>query len=134
MKSNCLTCNEEFSFSPSQSFGIYCSNRCQADYKLKKRFDKGNRWNYAMSNFIKRMKNNLCEICEINEWNGKPLTLHVDHIDGDRTNNVFSNLRVLCPNCHSQTNTFGSKNVSDEGKLKMVESVNKNRNKGPLAQ
>lgn len=40
------------------------------------------------------------------EWNGKPIKLHVDHIDGDTYNNVKENLRFLCPNCHSQTPTY----------------------------
>lgn len=43
-------------------------------------------------------------------WNGKHLCLQVDHIDGDPTNNVLINLRFVCPNCHSQTDTFGTKN------------------------
>lgn len=42
-------------------------------------------------------------------WNGQALTLTVDHIDGCSDNNVISNLRYLCPNCHSQTSTFGRK-------------------------
>jgi Zn finger protein HypA/HybF involved in hydrogenase expression len=44
----------------------------------------------------------VCEICKINEWMGKPLGLEVDHKDGNRLNNEPSNLRFLCPNCHSQ--------------------------------
>jgi hypothetical protein len=39
-------------------------------------------------------------------WNNKPLVLHLDHINGDPCNNELSNLRWLCPNCHSQTNTY----------------------------
>jgi hypothetical protein len=45
------------------------------------------------------------------EWNGKKLVLQVDHIDGDPLNNRIENLRFLCPNCHSQTDNFGAKNV-----------------------
>jgi Zn finger protein HypA/HybF involved in hydrogenase expression len=44
-------------------------------------------------------------------WNGKPLTLEIDHIDGNRNNNQKNNLRFLCPNCHSQTETFSNKKL-----------------------
>jgi Zn finger protein HypA/HybF involved in hydrogenase expression len=43
-------------------------------------------------------------------WQDKKLSLQLDHINGDRYDNRLENLRFLCPNCHSQTNTFGSKN------------------------
>lgn len=51
-----------------------------------------------------------CECCGISSWNGKALSLTVHHIDGDHSNNDFSNLLILCPNCHSQTENFCSKN------------------------
>jgi hypothetical protein len=48
-----------------------------------------------------------CNICNVpDKWNGNPLTLELDHIDGINDNNVVSNLRWLCPNCHSQTPTY----------------------------
>jgi len=53
---------------------------------------------------------NHCAICGLNEWQGKPISLHLDHIDGNATHNVLANLRVLCPNCHSQTSTYCGKN------------------------
>ena len=46
-----------------------------------------------------------------NEWRGTQLTLQLDHINGDRMNNKLDNLRVLCPNCHSQAETFGGRNA-----------------------
>jgi hypothetical protein len=52
------------------------------------------------------LKTNECEICGISEWNGKIIVLELDHIDGNKFNNNLSNLRILCPNCHSQTPTF----------------------------
>ena len=52
-----------------------------------------------------------CAICGLeNVWNGKFIQLQIDHIDGDSSNNELSNLRFLCPNCHSQTDTYGRKN------------------------
>ena len=47
-----------------------------------------------------------CEICHNSHWNNKRIYLEIDHIDGDKKNNRLENLRVLCRNCHSQTETF----------------------------
>ena len=56
-----------------------------------------------------------CALCHLDPvWNNQPLTLDVDHIDGDHSNNEFSNLRFLCPNCHSQTPTNGFKRRHSE--------------------
>ena len=53
----------------------------------------------------------VCDICKLQpEWQGHKLVLQIDHIDGDFLNNCLENLRFLCPNCHSQTETFSSKN------------------------
>ena len=62
----------------------------------------------------KILANNLmeykCSICgNEGEWLGKPLTLQLDHIDGNNKNHSLTNLRFLCPNCHTQTETYGSK-------------------------
>lgn len=45
------------------------------------------------------------------EWNGKPLSLQLDHINGINNDNRIENLRILCPNCHSQTDTYSGKNA-----------------------
>ena len=71
----------------------------------------------ARREYIKSLiiKNNLkdykCEECDIkNTWNGKNLSLHLDHKNGIRNDNRLDNLRFLCPNCHSQTETYCVKN------------------------
>lgn len=53
---------------------------------------------------------NKCSCCGISEWNNKPITMQLDHIDGNSNNHVLNNLRLLCPNCHSQTDTWCGKN------------------------
>jgi Zn finger protein HypA/HybF involved in hydrogenase expression len=51
-----------------------------------------------------------CNICGIVEWNNKPLSLHLDHINGSNGDNRLENLRFLCPNCHSQTDNYAGRN------------------------
>ena len=54
-----------------------------------------------------------CSVCKIHEYNDLPLTLELDHINGVRTDHRLCNLRLLCPNCHSQTNTWRGKNIKN---------------------
>lgn len=52
------------------------------------------------------LKPSHCEECGVSEWRGKQLPLHLDHINGDHTDNRIENLRILCPNCHAVTETW----------------------------
>ncbi len=66
-----------------------------------------------------------CIICNTPNWMNKPLKFHLDHIDGNHFNNVRKNLRVLCPNCHSQTETYcknTNKRYTDDEIIHTVES------------
>ncbi|MGH7754957.1 MAG: HNH endonuclease signature motif containing protein [Vulcanimicrobiaceae bacterium] len=53
---------------------------------------------------------NRCEDCGLSEWRGRPLSVQIDHRNGVRDDHRLENLRMLCPNCHSQTETFGARN------------------------
>lgn len=60
-----------------------------------------------------------CQRCGIiDNYNNEPITLQLDHINGDNKDNNLENLRFLCPNCHSQTSTHGSKNRKKKEKIK----------------
>ena len=76
------------------------------------------------------IKNNLieykCAICGITQWNNKTLSLELDHINGINNDNRLENLRFLCPNCHSQTCTYGSRNQQkNESKYEISEELRK---------
>lgn len=51
-----------------------------------------------------------CHLCGLTEWNAKPITLQLDYINGVHLDHRIENLRLLCPNCHSQTETFAGRN------------------------
>ena len=70
------------------------------------------------------LKPNHCEWCLREEWNGRPIPLELDHVNGRRDDNRLCNLRVLCPNCHAQTETYRGKNIGavaySDGRLARV--------------
>jgi 5-methylcytosine-specific restriction endonuclease McrBC GTP-binding regulatory subunit McrB len=63
------------------------------------------------------LKNQCYECRQLPTWNGKPLSLQLDHINGVSDDNRIFNLRILCPHCHSQTENFAGKNKHRQSKI-----------------
>jgi Zn finger protein HypA/HybF involved in hydrogenase expression len=59
-------------------------------------------------------QNQKCNHCGIDKWNNKPIVLELEHIDGNHYNNERENLEVICPNCHSQTDTWRGRNKTNK--------------------
>jgi hypothetical protein len=58
-----------------------------------------------------QMRGKQCECCKNTHWLNQEINLELHHKDGDKSNNELDNLELLCPNCHSYTENYGSKNI-----------------------
>lgn len=88
----------------------YCSIKCQAEFNRKTKLESGN-YSAPFAKKYLMSKNNSCYICGLDpKWNDKDLIMVLDHIDGNAGNNDMNNLRLVCPNCDSQLDTFKSRN------------------------
>lgn len=125
---NCLNCGV-LNTDRKNVAGKYCDNKCQHEHQYRTNLLEwfGNRKKVGIK-FVRRYLvetfGENCSVCKLNSWMEKPLPLQVDHADGDPYNNRPNNLRLVCPNCHSQTDSFGAKNKGSGRKL----SLNKNGN------
>ena len=113
----CIECKEEAIFRVSK-LNLYCSQKCQNEYQYKVRVKEwlveGKDWKGMIPTWVRKALaekfGKKCSVCSITEYNGLPIVLECDHIDGNHTNNNVENLRLICPNCHSQTSTYKNKN------------------------
>jgi hypothetical protein len=130
----CVGCSKEFSYNPSQKNGIYCSNKCQMKYQQNLYVDgwlrgvnsggTGFELSKHIRNYLIEQSDNKCSQCgwnEINPHTGN-IPLQIDHIDGDPHNHSAGNLRVLCPNCHSLTPTYGRRGKGRKGRRALLMS------------
>lgn len=109
----CLNCSAEKNWSYS-STNKFCSTACSGEYKrdqVNKNIQNGLVLSFeTMKRYLLETKG-FCEECGIKDsYNGKPITLQCDHIDGNNNDHRLANLRLLCPNCHSQTETWCARN------------------------
>ena len=103
---HCIHCNLIL----NGRLGKYCSTKCQVDYRYKLKLDSGIHSNGVVKRWLTETYGYKCMCCGISEYNNKPITLELEHKDGNSENNDLVNLELLCPNCHSQTPTYKAKN------------------------
>jgi len=118
IRSSVLTINKCLACNSDTTNEMYCSNKCQ----MSRRSEDRKRYNeqlFALGKLSNRsiikkilinQSGHICCNCNNTTWLGKPITLWVDHIDGNASNNNPNNFQLICPNCDSQSDTFMAKN------------------------
>jgi len=106
--------------------GKYCSQKCQQSFQRAKIIES---WQAGVGKigpktlrkyFISTYGHRCCN-CGLTEWQGKPIPLNLDHIDGNSDNDKEENLRLLCLNCDGQTPTYGARNTGSGRKLRRLQ-------------
>ena len=118
----CPNCGNEFTPSKNGRGGVTecCCQPCAAELKSKRNYQEylkdnsiadGRRNMQSFKKFFLEEQKHKCSICGIEDtWQDKPITFVLDHVDGNADNNNRENLRLVCPNCDSQLDTYKSKN------------------------
>lgn len=110
----CLNC---LKFLTERGQSKYCSTKCMTDFwwsenkreLLETGYDNSDRCHIAKKYLIE-LHGGKCQICQLSEWQNKPMPLVLDHINGNSDDGSLINLRVICNNCDALTDTYKSKN------------------------
>lgn len=110
---NCSFCNKEITKNIRRN-RKFCSNGCSNNYKKEKKdkqIENGEiSYHKTLKRYLLERREYKCEICEISVWMNNSVPLILDHINGDTYDNLPANLRLICPNCDAQTDTYKGKN------------------------
>lgn len=108
------TCPNCFESVSKRSGNKHCSSKCAEEARLKhniQRFHDGLICDRkTLKRYLVLLNGHTCSLCNNVQWQGQPIPLEVDHVNGDPSNDHSYNLRLLCPNCHSLTPTAKGKN------------------------
>jgi hypothetical protein len=108
----CVVCNKLLGYHKYK----YCSLQCQQRERKQttaKLIESG-QYKYNSSKTLRKYllekRGRKCEYCNLEIWMDKPIPLEIEHVDGNSENNNLNNIKLICPNCHSQTPTYKGKN------------------------
>lgn len=99
---------DSLSESTKQKMSDSNRGKYNTDFTLNSKYKSGNKI------VLISERGHRCESCKLDEWLDTPITLEIDHIDGDRRNNTKENLRLVCPNCHSKSSTWRRKKTKNQ--------------------
>lgn len=108
----CVVCGKgkTQSTNPKTSVFKYCSTVCQQIKQMLEAVQAGKASARTLKRYLIYTEGRNCNKCKTKEWNGLPIPLELEHIDGNSLNNDLDNLKLLCPNCHAQTPTYKGAN------------------------
>jgi len=110
---NCLYCGKECAKGYSK-LNKYCDNVCQRKHQREQFYQLLVEGKLTGRKTIRKLLawkfGWKCFECGLSEWRGHTISLELDHIDGNAGNNNIDNLQLLCPNCHSITDTWKGRN------------------------
>jgi hypothetical protein len=94
---------------------LFCSSKCSSDFNYT---SKMTCWlntgvcddNKTLRRYLKTIHGYKCSVCGLSDWNTLPITLEVEHKNGNSQDSSLENVCLICPNCHSQTSTFKGRN------------------------
>lgn len=114
----CLNCNRQFP-PIRQSYGKYCSNKCQKVYEYQQwmaqveksgKFPSTRQATPRQRRYLSEKQCGQCAICKRKTWLGHPIPLAFDHVNGDHTDWRLTNCRMICNNCDALQPTFKGRN------------------------